>query len=58
MLIYNIQPYISINHSLERILVSLYPKVSHTVYMDLTKSKEKKDYTYIKNVLDKVISTF
>ena len=34
------------------ILIILYPRYSHALYLDLSKNTTKKDYTHIKSVLD------
>jgi hypothetical protein len=34
------------------ILIVLYPRVSHAVYLDPTRNYEKKDFTHVMNILD------
>ena len=34
------------------VLIILYPRYSHTLYLDSSKNINKKDYTHIKSVLD------
>ena len=37
------------------VLIILYPRYSHTLYLDSSKNISKKDYTHIKDVLDSAI---
>jgi hypothetical protein len=40
------------------VLIILYPRFSHALYLDPSKNIEKKDYTHIKYVLDKALLGF
>jgi hypothetical protein len=40
------------------ILIVLYPRVSHAVYLDPTRNYEKKDVTHIMNILDEALHGF
>ena len=37
------------------VLIILYPRFSHALYLDMSKNMNKKDYTHIKSVLDSAI---
>ena len=40
------------------VLIILYPRFSHALYLDLSKNMNKKDYTHIKSVLVSAIFSY
>ena len=40
------------------VLIILYPRYSHALYLDSSKNINKKDYTHIKSVLDSAIFSY